>query len=345
MTQVGTDIMTMKMQELDEGRLARWDELVGGFERATVFHTASWLHTLVDVLKVDFRPYGIFDDGELVGLFPLFFARKAMMRLCVSPLSGWVTPYLGPLVDQDRLGDVMGLFSALAAETGVDYSEVTIRDRVDPGPMERAGFSVEERTTYILSLASDDEMWSGFDPGCRRAIRKAERAGLEVVDGDLTAEIDRYYEMVTDVYAKWRRPPPMPREFYLAMVANMGDRLKILFVRHGGRVIAGGIFPVYGDTVYYIDGASDSECLGLRPNNLLQWSLIRWASRNGLAAYDMIGADIPSIARFKAGFGPRLSSYTYAHLSRTRIASWGRALYKKGAPTVRALRRQFSAAR
>jgi hypothetical protein len=334
--------MALTLQELDSSLLHRWNELIDRFEQATVFHTMEWLTMLTDVLRVEFRPYGLFGGEEIIGVFPVFFTKKAMFHICASPLSGWTTPYLGPLIDPCRLGEVIAEFSEFLRKKGADYSEIVFSRWVDTEPLEQFGFTCEERTTYILDLLDSEEaMWDRLDGGCRRAIRKGMKSGLEVVDGDLTGEIDRYYEMVIDVYEKSNRPPPMPKRFYETLVSHLNGRLKVLFVRHNGRTIAGGIFPWYRETIYYIDGASDTRSLDLRPNNLLQWELIRWASQNGLKVYDMIGADIPSIARFKAGFGPRLVGYTYAYRSTTTIASLGRMVYKKGAPFVRALHRRL----
>jgi len=334
--------MALILRELEETDLSRWNELIDRFKQATVFHTIEWLKMLTDVLHVDFRPYGLFEGEEVVGVFPVFFTKKAMLRICASPLSGWTTAYLGPLIDSSRLGDMMTGFVTFLERERVDYSEVAFPDCVDTELLTSFGFTCEKRSTYILDLLdSEGEMWERLDSSCRRAIRKGTKSGLEVVDGDLAEEVDRYYDMVIDVYEKSNRLPPMPKRFYTALLSHLNGRVKVVFVRYNGQVIAGGIFPWYRETIYYIDGASDKRYLDLRPNNLLQWTLIQWAWQNGLKVYDMFGADIPSIARFKAGFGPRLVSYTYTYRSMTTMASLGRMMYRKGIPFMRAVYRRL----
>lgn len=113
---------------------------------------------------------------------------------------------------------------------------------------------------------------------------------------------------------------------------------KVFVARHEGRVLAAGIFPFDSRTVYYLDGVSYSDAQTLRPNNLLHWEVIRWASVAGLEHYDMVGAGVAGVARFKRTFGPREVPYTYCYRSLRFWASLARRAYALLAPAGRAIR-------
>ncbi|MCX8072423.1 MAG: GNAT family N-acetyltransferase [Candidatus Binatia bacterium] len=121
-------------------------------------------------------------------------------------------------------------------------------------------------------------------------------------------------------------------------VLRSGKLAKVFVARHQGKLLAGGIFPFDQHTIYYLDGASAVEVQALRPNNLLHWEVIQWAAEHGIRIYDMVGAGIAGVARFKRTFGPKEVPYTYSWRA---LAPWARAArhtYAFLAPVGHALR-------
>jgi len=121
---------------------------------------------------------------------------------------------------------------------------------------------------------------------------------------------------------------------------NRGDlerERQISLAKCEGKAVAGGIFPIYADTTYFLDGASLREYQSLRANNLIQWHLISWASVSGLRTYDMVGANIPSIAHFKHGFGGAEAEYSYFQMSRGLLGKTGYLLYQRYRPLLKKL--------
>lgn len=89
--------------------------------------------------------------------------------------------------------------------------------------------------------------------------------------------------------------------------------------------------------MYFLDGASLREYQKLRANNLIQWHIISWAASNGLRTYDMVGANIPSIARFKRGFGGIEVQYPYFQMARGFLGKIGYRLYQRYRPVLKRL--------
>lgn len=335
--------MSLELKELATSRADTWDQTVQHFDRATIFHTRPWLEIVSEVYDARLRLFGIYEGDEQMGLFPVFSVRKGPFDVLASPLSGWVTPYLGPLVPEGRLGDFIQAFEDLLTREGPDYIEIVFPDQRE-GPFNEKGFSIELRSTYILDLEPDvDIMWGKLEGKCRNMVRKAQRNEVQVVVVESDSHFDEYYRMAQEVYEKSNRPPAIPRSFFLKLWDRLQPigRIRVLMAEHSGRPIASAIFLTYKDTVYYWDGVSYREGNRLAPNNLIQWELIQWATQAGYRRYDMLGADLPGVAHFKGSFGPERVNYTYIYKGLTSQARLGRVLYRKGMPVVRALQRKM----
>jgi CelD/BcsL family acetyltransferase involved in cellulose biosynthesis len=68
-----------------------------------------------------------------------------------------------------------------------------------------------------------------------------------------------------------------------------------------GRVIAGAVYLVWQDTVYYKFGASVAEHLGARPNDALHWAVLQEAHEQSLRGLDwgLSDLDQPGLSAYK----------------------------------------------
>jgi len=323
-----------------------WERHVMRFPKATVFHRLDWLNLVATISRSRLVTYLIAHHGETIGALPVFVFRRGLFRMVASPPPQSAAPVLGPLVEDALLGDVMNGFVREAKRLGASYCELRFEGDCPAAVLQTGRFEREPRSTFVLELTAGPEtLWEkSFSAACRRAIRKAQAFQLTVEEGDLRACVDRYHALAAGVYAKHDRLPPLSRADYLAMadVAERSGMVKVLTVRAGREVIAAGIFPFGNGTVYYLDGVSDPAAHNMRPNNLLHWHLIRWACQEGLRRYDMVGAGIPGVARFKQGFGPIEVPYTYCFRTLGSVAALARASYAVLAPGARKLQHRLA---
>jgi hypothetical protein len=101
-------------------------------------------------------------------------------------------------------------------------------------------------------------------------------------------------------------------EHYSAMLELGSDIFKLLLVEYQGRVLAAGIFAIFGDTFTYVHGASSNADRALMAPYLLQWQAIGYAREQGCRYYDFFGIDEqkwPGVTRFKLGFGGFVKTY------------------------------------
>ena len=316
-----------------------WDNFLQGVSRGSLFHRWEWQ----DIIEVGFglkvNRLGLFaQDGSLKGLLPLAERKMSVLKLAGSPLVGSATPNAGPLGDV-RLEEVLPVLEEYAAQKRIDYLEVTLPDLSGKETLAEYGYTVNELLTLDLTMPADEEtLWAGLEVRCRNAVRKAQKSGVEVFEPQTLAEwLEPYYELSVGVYRRQDKEPPFTREYFSALWKNLypiGD-LTVLIARYEGKIIAGMIFPRDKNVGYYLDGVSDRDYSKVVPNNLLQWEYLRRAQTQGIQLYDMVGANIPSIAKFKKSFGSSEHKYVYAYRNRSLAARVGRSLYAKHGAAIK----------
>ncbi|MBN1091267.1 GNAT family N-acetyltransferase [Blastococcus sp. TML/M2B] len=141
----------------------------------------------------------------------------------------------------------------------------------------------------------------------RRNIATAERAGVEVVLSPEREAVAEYHRLHVGLRKRKYRLLAQPLEFFdriwQAFAPADGIRTGLALV--DGRPVAGAVYLVWQDTVYYKFGASEADSLHLRPNDALHWALLRWAHDRGLRALDwgLSELDQPGLCAYKRNWG------------------------------------------
>lgn len=313
-----------------------WDSLVDALPGATLFHRSTWLHLIERHFAARWRKM-VFSHGDrLVGLLPLLEAKRGPLKLGCSPLSGQATPYLGPLVEAGYAAEAAGCLDQGLRDRGYDYVEMAFWGVAQAEAYRNLGFEVEVHQTRQIDLTlGADTLWQQLR--CRSQVRKALRSGISVREVALPAYEQAYRSLALDTYAHQGRLPPVPRLMIVDVWQTLhpSGQARLWVAELEGEPIAGVMMLYHNGQAYYWDAVAKRATLGLRPANLLLWHTIEAAANAGYTTYDLVGANVPSIARFKAGFGGGLDDYLYVHRPYTLLAKAGRLAYQKGAPLVR----------
>jgi len=148
-----------------------------------------------------------------------------------------------------------------------------------------------------------DDLYAAVRPHTRRNIGTAERARVEVVLRDDADAMVEYHRLHVGLRKRKYGLLAQPLEFFerIRQAFAPGDALRIALALVDGRPVAGAVYVVWGDTVYYKFGASRADFLPLRPNDALHWRLIRWAHDRGLRTLDwgLSDLDQPGLVAYK----------------------------------------------
>ena len=317
-----------RIEPLETDESARWDELITPYETAGVFHRNPWLDFLIATRGVEFRRWAIREGHRTQGYFCGAIQRKGPFAALGSPLTGWQTPFMGPIVNRDvDFGDLLDALDVLAREEHLAVVELG-NPQLPENVMRAAGYDIKPACTLLVRLTPGNQaaMWNGLDSKCRNQVRKAQKSRLTIDETESPDIVDEYYDQYTAAMHNRGLAVQYPRDHAHRLFSFLikADLLFALRVRdQAGRVLATGLFPHDQRAVYYWAGASWPDARELCPNDFLQWHLMCLAAERGLTRYDMLGT-----GHFKSKFGGTLVPWTRWRRFRGPTARWAWHAYE-----------------
>jgi hypothetical protein len=316
----------MKLELITDMAPEIWDEAIEAFDSKCLFHQSVWLRYLEETQGARTLRFRITDNGRTGGYFVGLIVKKGPLRIMGSPLPGWTTDYMGPVVNKDF--DFEKFLDALdhTCRTMKIHHIELCSQFLSPDLMRSRGYSVQDSSTFIIPLSEDvDQMWRNLDRKCRQNIRKGISNNLVVEECDDPAVIDEHHAELVDVFAKQKLVPtyPVERVRSLFRILSPGSII-VLRVRQGEKVIATALLPYDNRCVYLFGAASWRTYQSLYPNELLYWTAMTMFAKKGMSLLDMCGD-----GNYKAKYGAvEVPVYKYAK-SYNVVARLGREAYRK----------------
>jgi hypothetical protein len=303
---MGTPPTTSGLRQVHPGSIAaeKWDRFAQRHPEATVYHLSAWGEILRRSYRFEPVYLGLEGPGdELRGILPLVYGRGPLSgpRVSSLPVIRWAGP-LGNAAD-----DELALLDAACepvrsgkAERLYVRSKKEGYDRMLPDLAARRLFP-----SWFVELPREpDAFWERFtgrSKSLRRNVNKAQRSGVTVREGRSDSDLRRFYHLYLKTMRKHRE---LPRTLGQLLVAHrlLGPPgvFKLFVAESDGRVIAGGVFHYFRDTVDLLYNASDDRYLDLRPNHALYWKVIQSAIADGVRSFDLgVARPTSSLAEFK----------------------------------------------
>lgn len=177
---------------------------------------------------------------------------------------------------------------------------------------------IQPRFVFKLDIKdkTEDEIFEAFHQKTRYNIRLAIKKGVEIKEGTYD-DLKTFHDIMVET---GKRDDFLIRslEYFQTMYKEMAPKhMKLLLAYHDGEAIAGIIPIMYGNTTWYLYGASSNRHRNLMPNYLLQWTMIKEAIANKCDIYDFRGVsgvvdeNHPQygLYRFKKGFGAEFTEF------------------------------------
>jgi CelD/BcsL family acetyltransferase involved in cellulose biosynthesis len=286
----------------------RWQTLLAQ-TCSDVFHSPAWIKVLQSTYGFKIRALVGLDreDRPLAGLPIVRLSDLRGERLVALPFSDYCDP----------LGESPEAWTGLAAELLKPDLPVRLRCLHNTQPLSDPRFEVAGLACWHgLNLEGEPEaLWSRFDGAARRAIRKAMDSGIQVVTARDEAALRAFYNLHLRVRKTKYRLLAQPYRFFKAIWSHFLTQGQgvLLLAYQDGALLAGTLYLVWHDTLYYKFNASDPIGLSYRPNDLLVWEGIRFAIAHGLRRFDfgLSDADQEGLLRFKRKFGTTEKPITF----------------------------------
>lgn len=287
-----------------------FDGRLAGLPGVTVFHTAAWFKVLAETYG--HCPYYLAKSasGRLTGILPLVEVKSV-----VSGCRGVALPFTDFCGEAGIAGEVADL-RARALELGRKrhWRYIEFRSRAVPGaaselhaPPCASSASVQFRTHEVPTGGSSQELLGAFSPAVCRALRKAQKSGVEarISDGDEASMFD-YYRLHC-LTRKRHGLPPQPWQFFDSIrrnVVNKGHGFVVLGSVNR-RPVSGAVFFHFAGAGVYKFGASDISAQPLRANNLVMWQGLKRCGELGCQSVHLGRTSMGNagLRQFKLGFG------------------------------------------
>jgi lipid II:glycine glycyltransferase (peptidoglycan interpeptide bridge formation enzyme) len=183
---------------------------------------------------------------------------------------------------------------------------------------------IQVEDAWLLPLdRSEEELLADMRKTTRYLIRAEEKQDITIEQSNKNEDAKAFVDLL---YATATRKGFVnhPKEYYLKQFEILGaeDQEKIFISRRSGKVQAMAIIAFYGDSAYYLHGASLPAEKGSSVGYLLQWEAIKEAKRRGCKYYNFWGVvkdkhfhpghPWHGFSLFKRGFGGFKYSYIRA---------------------------------
>jgi lipid II:glycine glycyltransferase (peptidoglycan interpeptide bridge formation enzyme) len=304
----------MKVECFEDVDKAAWNAIV--FKKGNVFQSYEW----AEVMKRE-------------GYAPLFLTARRNDDICGTllvlqdrprrKLPGAVarlfTKFIiptEPMAIDNEAATVESLIQAVDVEAqkrkaiSTEWQMSFTRCRVKE-PFLNNGYEVLEYGTHLLDLKKElSTLWSGLRSTVRNEVRRAQKAGIEVVESE---DIESFHRLSYATYQRTGKSGPS-HEHLNNIMSNLKSEgmCKIFCAVQNEQTLAAAFVLLCNKKMYYLYGASAENPLGAA--KLLHWWTIEWGHNRDFEWYDFVGATLnpppgsksEGINRFKEGFGAEL---------------------------------------
>lgn len=303
--------------ELKEHRYSAWDQLVESSPQGTIFHRSSWLTTCSGLLKQQFKILGCFQDDTLVAGCS-FFTRTIGGFLKLASSVCTMTPYGGivlcqPATSRQRQQEVsqraaIELLRQSIAAYGFDRVQlINSPGLVDIRPFTWNGW--RSRVLYAYCLDTDVDFEEHVSSKVMSHIRRAMKAGIITRKSD---DLGSYCRLFAMTFERQGLKPPVAETF----LARMFDLLKTqqcgeMWVAEtaSGETASAEILVWDNKRAYAWSAVSDTQLRKTGAASLLLHREFHELKGRGTREYNLMSANIPSLASFNSSFNPRLVPY------------------------------------
>lgn len=316
-----------------------WEETLASDSTALVSQSPAWLDCLC--------ASGGYEDASR--LYELPAGRRLLLPMVRRGYGEGLLAIEASFPPSWGTGGVIASGGVCAEDLAAVFADLAgrrvMRASIRPNPVLNAAWAKVSppwaanvpRLAHVLDLEGGfGRVWGQrFTGSARRAVRKAEGAGLTVECDTTGRRMTEFYELFERSLERWARQQHEPAALarwrghrrdplrkLQVIAARLADRCRVWVAWRAGE-LAAAIVVLQDANANYTRGAMDKELAGpTRANYLLQQLAIEQACEAGCRHYHMgESGTSASMAQFKTRFGARPFPYAEYHLERLPLTA------------------------
>jgi len=314
--------MTVDLRFAQNNDAEEWDTIIAQSPHGTLFHTWKWLKITEKHTHTTLYPVIGMKDNTPIGVFPLFFQKKGLLRMVFSPPPESFLPYLGPVMAKfNTLKQEKREINYIGFQTAIEYflnqklhsNYISISlspDLQDLRPFTWSGYNTEPLYDYVTNLSIGwDTLLQNLDRKQRQNLNRAKKRGMVFEIGG-KRELETILDFMEGRYALQKKFLRWPKDYFLAIYDAYKDNLKIFVAKVEGEIVSGSIDFQYRNVHYsWIGGPKPRNPISPSPNDFLIGESVRYATEQACRYYVLMSAasDKRLYAYYVTKFNPKLN--------------------------------------
>ena len=312
-----TEAAQVKVGQLDLANdqvAARWDALVRASPQANPFSTSAWVRGVEEALGIRSQLWvATKGDDWLGGVVVPYRRRFGRDAGVMTPITAYTCPVFATALFKASLpgkavANVIEIAKPLAAIVAQNYStvrHVTLPVLSDVRPWQWAGWRVEPSYTFCVDLSRE----LAISHSVRKHVNKCERNGAQVSEA---WDLEAFWSMQESTLARQGVRLGVTKQEGLLLATRLRDAGLAFMVTANdaeGKPLSSRILLGLEGTSTVFDwlAGSDAERLSFGASPWLMTKVAAVAARQGYRYWDLCGAQIESVAKFKGEIGGELA--------------------------------------
>lgn len=297
-----------------------WDRFVDRSNEGLLFHKWDFLKIMSKYTNCELLPYGIYNNDELICIFPLFFKKSRGLKMIFSPPQRTGTQRLGFVMHHDfanlrqnkketYLDMMMEGFHEEIKKISPNYMSISlVPNFLDVRTFQWNNYDTSAHYTYMFNLnLSLDEIWNGFSRTLKTQIKNIDDSNLKILQSN---DISMFYESEEKRYKeKGIKSPIISKNYLEDLFKAYPENLKLYYLYDGNNIITVQINCEYKDmVVLWLGGGGSKSSQNKYAYEYMTWDFIKQAKNAGYKKMDWGGGPV-TISQFKSKFNPVLGTY------------------------------------
>ena len=311
--------MTIEIKRIED--YDTWNRHVDQSLQSILYHQGGFLKTVEQHTDAKLHLLAGYKGQEPVGVLPVFELSKGPIRTAFSPPPKLSIPYMGPaMLNYRKLKQgkrekrnrrfVDGCVDWIEETLNARYIRIVTTDKYqDVRPFSWSGFDVTPKYTYHVSLSNNVEtIKDGFSSSFRRYLQSDSNQSIKINEGG-DQSIEFIVSHLRERYQEQDKSLGIDSGYVKSLNKNLPSEYVRPYLGHLDDEPVGGIIALADEnTIYFSYG-------GARPkadapiNENVHWQIIKDGVSSDYAYYDLVGANTPSICKYKSKLNPEMAMY------------------------------------